>query len=282
MRALIAVLAVSCVAFGATANLSDEVSEASAVFGVDGVVHTYPTITSPMGLDYDVNNDWLWQTSENSGQTITVDPSTGVYTSRFYITSLPGLSTSGGNGVYYDPATDYLYIADFNGDGGIQWNDAIYCLDVSTPGSPTVVDTWDLGSLNGILGVTYKSPYFYCTYHNGSMKYFTLNPGGTYVDEGTFSQSAKGDIWYDAVWNVFYTHTSLGFTVYVLDGDDPNTTLDTYNPGCNLDDGICPDPGYPALMWTSSFQTTSNYVFDQEYLPPALERSTWGDIKTLF
>ncbi|MCD4700482.1 MAG: hypothetical protein K8S24_01355 [Candidatus Aegiribacteria sp.] len=274
-------LAVS-ILFGVSADFSDEITvHHEDISGSDGVVNTYSSMVSPMGLDYDSVNGWLWQASENGGLVYTVNPSDGTYYQRFDINAYFGSYDLKSNGVYLDEVENNLYLTDYNGDVGVTFYDAVYCFDVNVPDSPILVDTWDFGSTDGILGITYKAPYFYCSFYGaGQLRAYTLNPGGTYTLENVWT-AYYGGIWYDIAWDVFYTHDALGTVVRVLDGSDPSVVLDSFTPGCTLTCAMSDDPD-PSLLWTSDFYTDTNIRFDDEYIPVPLVRSTWGSIKTVF
>ena len=276
-------LAVS-VLFGVSANWETGLTADSDITGVDGIVDSYPNMPEAMGLDYDSVNGWLWQATQNDGLVYTVDAATGVYTERFDINVIMGAdSLLASNGCYLDETNNYLYLADFNGDGGILYGDIVYCFDVSNPDSPTVVDFWDMATFDGILGITYKAPYFYCNFYLVTeMRAFTLSPGGSFSLEDLWSGLSYGGLWYDETWNVFYTHDALGLVVHVLDGDDPSNVLDSFTPGCEMDCAMS-DEADPAILWTSDRDPTPfNYRINDEYIPEALENSTWGNIKTVF
>jgi len=276
-------LAVS-VLFGVSANLETGVTVNDGGTGIDGIVSSYPNMPQAMGLDYDSSNNWLWQASQNGGLVYTVDAATGVYTQRFDIDVIMGVDTNlASNGCYLDEATNYLYLADYNGDGGVLYNDIIYCLDVADPDNPVLVDFWDLTTLDGLLGITYKAPYFYCNFHTATeIRAITLSPGGSSTVEDFWSGVDYGGIWYDATWNVFYTHDALGLVCHVLNGDDPSDILDSFTPGCEMDCAMS-DEANPAILWTSDRDPTAfNYRIDDEYIPAALENSTWGNLKTIF
>jgi len=272
------------VTFGVAPNLSDDFSHqylSSTERGADGNVMTYPCMPSPMGLDYDTNLGLFWQATENDGWVYTVNPDDGTYTQRFNVSCVfnqPNLNT---NGVYYDASNNYLYLTDYQGDAGILFNDAIYCFDVDDPDSPVLVDYWDVGTLNGIAGISYKAPYFYCTFIYGhEFRIYTLNSGGTFTLEDSW-ESYYGGLCYNETWNVFYTHAALGSTAYVLDGDDPSLILDSYMPDAIMSCGMAPDPD-PAYLWTSHLTPAYNSIIDNEYIPAPLTRTTWGDIKRIF
>lgn len=274
-------LAIS-VLFGVTADFSDKITaHQSDISGSDGVVNTYDSTINPMGLEYDSVNGWLWQASESGGYVYAVDPYDGTYTTCFLITMFfPGMDLNS-NGVYLDEIENNLYLTDFNGDAGITFGDVIYCFDIDNPEDPILLDTWNFGTLDGILGIAYKDPYFYCNfYETGQLRAYTLNPGGTYNLEDSWS-GTYGGIWYNATWNVFYTHDALGTVVHILDGDTPSVKLDSFSPGCTLTCGMSDDPD-PSLLWTSDYYSTTNIQFDDDYIPEALENSTWGSIKTVF
>lgn len=274
-------LAVS-ILFGVTADFSDEIAGPTAgILETDGIVNTYPAMTSPMGLDYDSVNGMLWQASENGGWVYTVDPSNGTYTQRFNVSTIFFGADLNTNGAYLDEVENNLYLTDYNGDVGVTFNDVVYCFDVDDPDSPILIDTWDFGTTDGILGIGYKAPYFYCSYYGaGQLRSYTLTPGGTFTLISSWS-GTYGGIWYKELWNVFYTHDALGTVVRVLDGDDPGTSLGFYSPGCTMGVGMCDDPT-PSILWTSDFGAVNNYRIDDEYLPIPLERSTWGSIKADF
>ncbi len=276
-------LAVS-VLFGVSANLETGVTVNDGSTGIDGVVSSYPNMPQAMGLDFDSANGWLWQASQNGGYVYTVDASTGAYTERFNINDFMGTDSLMSNGCYFDEAANYLYLADFNGDGGVTCEgDLIYCFDVANPDSPVLVDYWDLLAFDGVLGIAYKAPYFYCNFHTATeMRAITLSPGGASVVEDIWTGVDYGGLWYDETWNVFYTHDALGSVVHVLDGDDPSDILDSFTPGIEMDCGMS-DESDPAILWTSDRDPTAfNYRIDDEYIPEALENSTWGNLKTVF
>ncbi len=275
-------LAVS-VLFGVSANLETGVTASSDITGVDGIVSSYANMPQAMGLDFDSANGWLWQATQNDGLVYTVDATTGAYTERFNINDLMGTDSLASNGCYFDQAANYLYLSDFNGDGGITYGDIIYCFDVANPDSPVLIDFWDLGAFDGILGITYKAPYFYCNYYNATeMRALTLSPGGSSMVEDYWSGLNYGGIWYDEAWNVFYTHDALAETVRILDGDDPANLLDSFIPGCQMDCAMS-DESDPAILWTADRDPNPfNYRIDDEYIPEALEHSTWGNLKTVF
>lgn len=269
--------------FGVSADFSDQYSvQGLSLYETDGIVNSYPSPTSPMGLDYDSVNGWLWQATEDgTGGVYTVDPSDGTYTLRFNIPDYFSGADLESNGIYLDEGNNYLYLADYNGDAGVTAGDIIYCFDVDDPDSPTLVDYWDFGTTDGVLGITYKDPHFFVSFYGvGQLRQYTLSPGGTYTLENSWSAS-YGDMWYHETWNVFYTHAALGTVAYVLDGDDPSSILDSYSPGCTLACGMTQDPD-PAYLWTSDFNTTMNYQIDDEYTPATFEETTWGGIKTVF
>ncbi len=276
-------LAVS-VLFGVSANLETGVTAGSDITGVDGIVSSYANMPQAMGLDYDAANGWLWQATQNGGLVYTVDAATGVYTERFDIDVIMGVDTNlASNGCYFDDVANYLYLADYNGDGGVMYSDIIYCLDVADPDNPVLVDFWDLATLDGLLGITYKAPYFYCNFYTvGEMRAITLSPGGTSVVEDYWSGLSYGGLWYDEAWNVFYTHDALALTVRILDGDDPSNLLDSFDPGCEMDCAMSNESD-PAILWTADRDPNPfNYRIDDEYIPEALEHSTWGNLKTVF
>ncbi len=275
------VLAVT-VLFGMTGDFTDEIAAyGTDINGADGVVNTYVAMASPMGLEYDSVNGWLWQASEDAGNVYTVDPSDGTYTQRFNISTIFYGADLNSNGIYLDEGENVLYLADYNGDTGVTFNDVVYAFDVDDPDSPILIDTWNFGANDGILGIAYKNPYFYCTFYGaGEIRAYTLTAGGAFTQENMWSGS-YGGIWYHETWNVFYTHDALGATVRILDGDDLGIVIDSFSPGCTLTDGMTNDPD-PSYLWTSDFNGPSNIQFDNEYTPSALEQSTWGSIKTTF
>jgi len=275
-------LAVS-VLFGVTANLETGVTSLNNLAGFDGVVETFPCMNEPMGLDYDHVNGFMWQATQDDGWVYTVDPITGTYTAVFDINMLFSSIELMSNGCHIDETENYLYLADYNGDLGVTFYDAIYCLDVDDPTNPVVIDTWDLGTTNGILGITYKDPNFYCCFiSTEELHCYTLSPGGVFTLVDIWTGVKYGGIWYDEIWNVFYTHEGLGTTVYVLDGDDPSVVLDSFVPGCGqLTCAMCDDSN-PLYLWTADRPSLLNVKFDDEYIPEALENSTWGNIKTEF
>ncbi len=275
-------LAVS-VLFGVSANLETGLTAGSDITGVDGIVDSFANMPQAMGLDFDPANGWLWQATQNEGLVYTVDATTGAYTERFDINVLMSATDLASNGCYFDEATNYLYLADYNGDGGAMYNDIIYCFNVADPDNPVLVDFWDLASLDGLLGITYKDPYFYCNFHTATeMRSFTLSPGGTSVVEDYWSGLDFGGIWYDETWNVFYTHDALASIVRVLDGDDPSNELDSFVPGCEMDCAMSNEAD-PAILWTADRDPYAfNYRIDDEYVPEALDNSTWGNLKTVF
>ena len=272
------------VLFGVSATLETGITADSDITGVDGIVSSYPNMPNAMGLDYDSVNGWLWQASQNGGLVYTVDAATGVYTERFDINVEFGVDTNlCSNVCYLDEATNYLYLTDYNGDLGVNFGDVIYCFDVADPDNPVVVDVWDLLDFNGILGITYKAPYFYCNFHTiEELHAYTLSPGGVYTLEDIWSGLLYGGLWYDETWNVFYTHDALGLVVHVLNGDDPSDVLDSFTPGCEMDCAMSNEAD-PAILWTADRDPNPfNYRIDDEYIPEALENSTWGNIKTVF
>lgn len=275
-------LAVS-VLFGVSPNFSADMTSLGNTTGMDGIVESFPNMNEAMGLAYDPVNDLLWQATQDGGWVYNVDPVTGAYDAMFDINLIFGSSELASNGCYYDETNNYLYLSDFNGDVGATFNDAIYCFDVDDPYFPPIVDTWDFGTTDGILGIAYKAPYWYCSFYLVSeLRSFTLNPGGTFTLENTWAGVAYGGIWYDEVWNVFYTHDGLGTSVYILDGDDPANVLDTFVPGCEMDCAMSNESD-PAILWTADRDPNAfNYRIDDEYVPVAFEQSTWGNIKTEF
>ncbi len=281
---MVALLLAVPILFGATADFSDEIAAQGFAIGeADGVVNSYTSMTSPMGMDYDAGLGLLWQGSEDgTGGVYTVDPSNGAYTLRFNIPNYFSGADLQSNGCHYDAANNYLYFADYNGDGGITAGDLITCFYLDDPDSPTMVDYWDLTTLDGALGITYKAPYFYVNFYGvGQLREYTLSAGGSYTLNNSWSAS-YGGIWYYETWNVFYTHAALGTMVYVLDGDDPSNILDSFAPGCTMGCCMAPDPMPEDYLWSSDFYTTTNNQIDNEYVPAALETTTWGNIKTAF
>lgn len=275
-------LAVS-VLFGVTADLATDVITRNDITGIDGIVASYPCMDQPMGLDYDHTNGFLWQASQNAGWVYTVNPTDGSYQERFDINSLFGSTELMSNGCYIDETENYLYLSDFNGDVGVTFYDAIYCLDVDDLYAPIVIDAWDFGTTDGIAGLSYKAPYFYCTFLLATeLRAFTLSPGGTFTLENSWSGVNYGGMWYDENWNVFYTHEAKGTIVYVLDGDDPSSVLDSFDPGCSEMTISMTDDSDPAILWTTDRPSLLNIKIDDEYIPEALENSTWGNIKTVF
>lgn len=274
-------LAVS-VLFGVSPDFSPDMTTLGDITGMDGIVEAFPCMNEPMGLDYDHVNDLLWQATQDGGWVYNVDPVTGAYSAMFDINLLFGTSELGSNGCYMDDTNNYLYLSDFNGDAGTTFGDIIYCFDVDDPYFPTIIDYWDFTTFDGLLGISYKAPYWYCSFYLVSeLRTFTLNPGGTFVLEDTWAGVAYGGIWYDDLWNVFYTHDGLGTEVHVLDGDDPSLVLDSFSPGCELTCAMCDDSD-PAYLWTADRPALMNYKIDDEYVPVAFEQSTWGNIKTEF
>lgn len=70
-------------------------------------------------------------------------------------------------------------MTDSNGDILATYGDAIYCIDVSDPQSPGLVDVWDLGSLDGILDITARGSSFYRVFGYGDeLRKLSLNPEG--------------------------------------------------------------------------------------------------------
>ncbi|MCK4806731.1 MAG: hypothetical protein KAT09_03750 [Candidatus Aegiribacteria sp.] len=275
-------LAVS-VLFGVSANFEADISTHCITTGTDGIVESFTSMNQPMGLDYDHTNGWLWQATQDGGWVYTVDPTNGSYIARFDINLIFGTIELASNGCHLDETNNYLYLADFNGDGGTTFYDVIYCFDVDNPDNPAVIDTWDLGAADGLLGITYKAPYFYCAFYTPTeLRAYTLSPGGAFTLENTWPGLDYGGLWYDETWNVFYTHDALGTDVRILDGDDPSTVLDSFNPGCGQLTCAMTDDSNPAYLWTADRPALLNCKIDDEYTPGALENSTWGNIKTVF
>ncbi|MBD3294593.1 hypothetical protein GF394_03790 [Candidatus Fermentibacteria bacterium] len=259
-------------------RFSDERFSETPFNSPNGVVATYEAVAACMGLDYDPVNDWFWQTSENNGLTVTVDPSDGSFTPRFYLFNVPGLEGLFGNGLYYDWENTLLYIADYLGDGGTTYFDAIYCLDVSDPYNPSLVDSWDLNIEEGILGITYRAPYFYCTFYSGSLKVLSLSPGGAFTIVDECGVYGLGGIDFDPEGNVFYTHSALSDNVRVLSGSNPETEIDSFDAGTTLGSGMALSPsGY---LWGSYFDTEENYVLENTFTD--LSRNSWAAIKVLY
>ncbi len=226
------ILAVS-VLLGVSADFETGISVCNNTSGTDGIVASYGSMNEPMGLDFDHANDLLWQATQDGGWVYNVDPTDGTYSAMFDINLVYGTSELGSNGCHLDEADNYLYMGDFNGDAGVTYGDVIYCFDVDVPTNPTVIDTWDFGSTDGLLGITYKAPYFYCAFHTTTdLRAYTLHAGGSYTLEDTWPGLDYGGLWYDETWNVFYTHDALGTNVHILSGDDPSVILDSFTPGC--------------------------------------------------
>jgi hypothetical protein len=281
---MVAIFLAVSVLFGASANFETGISpHGSTITCTDGVVATYTCINEAMGLDYDHTNGVLWQASQNGGWVYNVDPTTGAFSAMFDINLIFMSSELGSNGCYIDEADNYLYLSDFNGDVGVTFNDVIYCFDVDDPYMPTVIDTWDFGTTDGLLGITYRDPYFYCAFHTTTdLRAYTLAPGGTYTLEYSWAGLDYGGLWYDETWDVFYTHDALGTTVRILDGDDPSVVLDSFTPGCSEMTCAMTDDADPAYLWTSNRPSLLNCKIDDEYVPAILDQSTWGNIKTAF
>lgn len=275
-------LAVS-VLFGVTADIETDIIARNDIAGIDGVIASYPCMDQPMGLDYDHTHGWLWQATQNGGWVYTIDPSNGAYMDMFDLNIIFGSSDLCSNGCYIDETDNYLYLTDYNGDLGVTFNDVVYCFNVDDPYNPVVVDTWDFGTLDGIAGLAYKAPHFYCTYLSAfEIRAFTLSPGGAFTLENTWAVVDYGGMWYDEIWNVFYTHDAKGTEVHILDGDDLSIVLDSFTPGCTeLTISMTDDPD-PAILWTTDRPSLLNIQIDDEYIPAALENSTWGNIKTVF
>ena len=247
-----------------------------------GVVATYPAVPSCMGLDYDPANGWIWQASgdSNNGEIVTVDPEDGSYTHRFYVPDVVGTPGVEGTGVHYDGDDQYLYVTDRFGDSLATYGDAIYCIDVSNPGSPSLVDVWDFGSLDGILGITRRGSHFYCTFVNYGydIRKLTLHPGGSYTVENTWNVSwdYPGCLDYKESDDTFYIASAEGWDIYVTDGSDPGTVLGDFAPGCLVYSGIAMVENY--WIWLSlSAPPSENKVVEDEYL--SFEGTTWGSIK---
>ena len=245
-----------------------------------GVVATYPAINRCTGLDYDPAHGWIWQTSSdlNNGQTVTVDPEDGSYTHRFYVPDVVGTPGLEGTGVHYDGDDQYLYVTDSYGDSLATYGDAVYCFDVSDPQNPTLVDVWDLGCLNGILGITERGSSFYCVFGLGTeLRKLSLNPGGGWTVEHTYSipGNQPAGIYYNQANDLFYTHDGEGSTIRILDGANPLNEVGSFNPGCSIGVGITMVEGF--YIWASSYSPNENYVIEDEYL--SFEGTTWGSIK---
>jgi len=250
--------------------------------GVDGVVDTYTAVSSCMGLDYAPDEGWIWQTSTdtNNGETVTVDPATGSFTSRFHIPDVVGVPGTEGNGLHYDEDDQCLYITDHCGDSLSTYGDAIYCIDVSNPSSPSLLDVWDLGSLDGIRGITRRGSHFYCTFVNDGydIRKYTLHPGGSYTVENNWNVSwdVPGCIDFKESNDTFYIANAEGWDIYVTDGSDPSTVLGDFAPGCLIYGGITMVEDY--YIWVSlSAPPSENKVVEDEYL--SFEGTTWGSIK---
>lgn len=280
---MVAIILAFSVLFGVSANFEADISARGITTGTDGIVESFPCMNEPMGLDYDHTNGLMWQASQDGGWVYNVNPSTGSYEAMFDINLIFGSIDLNSNGCYIDETTNYLYLSDFNGDVGVTFNDVIYCFDVDDPNNPVVVDTWDFGTTDGITGITYKAPYFYCSFISATeLRTYTLTPGGTFTLEDSWPGVNYGGMWYDETWNVFYTHEAKGTVVYVLDGDDPSVQLDSFTPGCSQLTISMTDDSNPAYLWTTDRPSLLNIKIDDEYVPGALENSTWGNIKTVF
>jgi len=244
-----------------------------------GVVNTYPAVSSCTGLDYDPANGWIWQTStdSNNGEVVTVDPEDGSFTHSFYVPDVVGTSGLEGSGLHHDENDQYLYVTDSNGDSLATYGDAIYCFDVSDPQNPGLVDVWDLGSLDGILGITARGSSFYCVFAYGDeLRKLSLNPGGGWTVEHTYSiPNQPGGIYYNEAHDLFYSHEAEGGTIRVLDGANPLNEVGSFSPGCSMGVGITMVEGF--YIWASSYAGPVNNVIEDEHL--SFETTTWGAVK---
>ncbi|MFO7950954.1 MAG: hypothetical protein R6U36_11415 [Candidatus Fermentibacteraceae bacterium] len=248
-----------------------------------GVVNTYPAVSSCMSLDYDPVNGWIWQASSanNNGEIVTVDPEDGSFTHSFYVPDVVGTAGLEGNGVHYDEDDQYLYLTDSYGDSLATYGDAIYCFDVSDPQNPGLVDVWDLGSLDGILGITVRGSSFYCVFGYGDdLRKLSLSPGGGWTVEHTYVVPGNplGGIYYNEDHDLFYSHDAEGSTIRVLDGANPLNEVGSFSPGCSFGVGIAMVEDF--YIWGSSYGSNENYVIEDEHL--SFEGTTWGAVKAAY
>jgi hypothetical protein len=248
--------------------------------GGKGLVATYPAVETASGMDYDEVNGWVWQTSMDMGETVTVDPAMGSYTSRFLLTDVVPSADTQARGLYYDEEEEHLYFTD-TAEGGSTTTDYIYCLDVSDPDAPFLVEAWDLGTTDNISGIAYRDPYFYCGYGgNDVINTFTFSPGGGWVLHDTYSvapESMDGGMFYHEADDVFYISDCLSTDIFVVEGANPANTLGCFSAGAELFSGLTLVDGF--YLWGSNTYTDENYVFENDYL--AFEASTWGSIKAV-
>ena len=245
-----------------------------------GVVDTYPSVDSGTGLAFAADEGWIWQTSydTNNGETVTVDPATGAFTTRFHVPDVVGVPGTEGKGLCYDEDDQYLYITDWMGDSLTTYGDAIYCLDVSNPNSPSLVDVWDFGSLNGIAGIAQRGSHFYVTYSSGfDIVKYSLHPGGSYTVENTWNVTwgYPGCIHYKESNDTFYISSIEGWDIFVTDGANPASLQGCFGPGCLIYGGITMVDDF--YIWISHPASNENHVVEDENL--SFESATWGGIK---
>lgn len=284
LQLLIALLVINTSVLADSARVSDISTVSRFVNITKDVVNTYDAPNAnAMGLDYDSTNGWLWHVTENDiGSVYTIDPSNGSATHRFDISTVVGCSSLHGNGVYLNEVSNLLYVADHNGNLD-EYDDVVYCFDVSDPDNPTLEDAWDIGDsiLWGILGITYREPYFYVTSWYGPLYVFTFTIGGGHTEIATYwSTFNMGGIWYDTNEDVFYTHRFNQYTVFTFDGADPSIYLGQSDPGCRLVVGMSDDPS-GLYFWTSNYHDQELYQFEITYWE-AIESASLGEIKAFF
>lgn len=288
---VLAFLLVGTGAFAVTADLSDVFSSSSPSKiwePASSVVDSFGAPdTAPMGIDVDRDNEWLWHTSEGtSGPVYTVDPTTGDATLRFYIEALVGSYDLKGNGLYYDSDNELLYIVDYNGNVS-DYYDSVYVFDVSDPDDASLVEAHNFGTTNGVLGITYRDPYFYIGYLS---TYQIIAYDDSWVQQDTYSYSGGGEIYYDYVDDVFYASAVWSAMIYVLDGDGLST-LDSfsfsgasYGGGC----GICPNIGDYSegmeTLWITEFSLSDMfYQIENDYWThTGIAPASLGEMKAMF
>lgn len=244
----------------------------TAVLG-QTIVHTLDAPSANVrGLAWDANLGILWTLDATTSYVYALDPVTGAVITSWEMSGPAGYSPAGL--AYYD---NYLFGSFIDGGSNtyIYW----YSIGGSIGGNQLLTDSPYLTGLswNGtdMYGSTTYSSYEGCYTYPFSGSSFTGQ--STYIDDyegnpdGHDIAYDNGDIWMavNAGTNPIRRYNTGGFVTGVI----PDTIgIGTEIRGLTYEEG--------EYLWASNITTDKIYKIDVSNV--ALDRATWGEIKSLF
>ncbi|MCK4359933.1 MAG: carboxypeptidase regulatory-like domain-containing protein, partial [Candidatus Cloacimonetes bacterium] len=219
---------------------------------------------SPMGLDWDPDDDFIWHTSENApGNCLyKIDIETHAIIASYPTPNPFGMSEPNLNGICV--VGDYLYLTDYQGDLTVV-DDYIQQVDKY---DFTVIDTWEVDpTIDQILGITYRDPYFYIVCNTASLIYeVDLQPGGTFDIISTIPSPTGGALTgihylpYTVEGPTFWM-TSLAANLITKTDEDFNVIASAGGPVGESIFGIT-WPGEGENFWLDGFSNAMMYIID--------------------